>query len=143
MIHGNCLVPALLIWLEQISREKPLELWAQVELALQLPKGFKVLKFEKKNIFQIFINNLSQILGFEIGKIIYTATKPKPEVLLGPEYLQFHYVNFDQLLTDSDVIIVTAAYNEQTKEIFNKDAFKKMKKTAFIINNARGICFEK
>ena len=87
---------------------------------------------------------MSQILGFEIGKIIYTATKPKPEVLHGPEYVQFHYVNFDQLLTDSDVIIVTAAYNEQTKEIFNKDAFKKMKKTAFIINNARGIyCLEK
>ena len=112
-------------------------------IGLAVAKRFQGFEIWKKNIFQIFINNLSQILGFEIGKIIYTATKPKPEVLLGPEYLQFHYVNFDQLLTDSDVIIVTAAYNEQTKEIFNKDAFKKMKKTAFIINNARGICFEK
>ena len=112
-------------------------------IGLAVAKRFQGFKFAKFKSSQIFINNLSQILGFEIGKIIYTATKPKPEVLLGPEYLQFHYVNFDQLLTDSDVIIVTAAYNEQTKEIFNKDAFKKMKKTAFIINNARGICFEK
>ena len=76
--------------------------------------------------------------GFEIGKIIYTATKPKPEILLGPEYLQFQFVDFEQLLAESDVIIVTAAYNEKTKEIFNREAFKKMKKTAFIINNARG-----
>ena len=75
--------------------------------------------------------------GFEIGKIIYTATKPKPEILLGPEYLQFQYVDFEQLLAESDVIIVTAAYNDKTKEIFNREAFKKMKKTAFIINNAR------
>ena len=59
-------------------------------------------------------------------------------ILLGPEYLQFQYVDFEQLLAESDVIIVTAAYNEKTKEIFNREAFKKMKKTAFIINNARG-----
>ena len=70
--------------------------------------------------------------GFEIGKIIYTATKAKPEAG------HLEHVTFEKLLADSDVIVITCAFNEQTKEIFNKDAFKKMKNTAFIINNARG-----
>ena len=70
--------------------------------------------------------------GFEIGKIIYTATKPKPEAG------HLEHVTFEKLLADSDVIIITCAFNEQTKGIFNMDAFKKMKNTAFIVNNARG-----
>jgi lactate dehydrogenase-like 2-hydroxyacid dehydrogenase len=46
-------------------------------------------------------------------------------------------VTFDQLLDRSDVVVINAAMNESTKDIFNKEAFGKMKKTAFIINTSR------
>ena len=72
--------------------------------------------------------------AFEVDKILYTATKEKEEAKeIGAEF-----VSFDKLLCDSDIIVVTAAFNQSTKGIFNKDAFAKMKKTAFIINTSRG-----
>jgi glyoxylate reductase len=47
-------------------------------------------------------------------------------------------VSFDQLLQHSDVISVHSALNKETREIFNKDAFRKMKPSAIFINTARG-----
>ena len=53
-------------------------------------------------------------------------------------YPQAEKVNFDQLLESSDFIIICAALIESTRGIFNKAAFQKMKKTAMLINTARG-----
>jgi D-3-phosphoglycerate dehydrogenase len=47
-------------------------------------------------------------------------------------------VSFDEMLSLSDVVSVNAPLNNETYHIFNKEAFKKMKKTAMIINIARG-----
>jgi len=47
-------------------------------------------------------------------------------------------VSFDELLRQSDVISVHSVLSKETKEIFNKDAFGKMKSTAIFINTARG-----
>lgn len=47
-------------------------------------------------------------------------------------------VRFDELLTQSDVITVHAALSKETKEIFNKNAFSKMKTSSIFINTARG-----
>lgn len=48
------------------------------------------------------------------------------------------YVSFDELLAQSDVISVHAGLSNETKEIFNKRAFSKMKSSAIFINTARG-----
>lgn len=48
------------------------------------------------------------------------------------------YVEFDDLLSQSDVLSVHCALTPATKEIFNQSAFKKMKPTAIFINTARG-----
>ena len=45
---------------------------------------------------------------------------------------------FDKLLSDSDIIVITAAFNDSTKGIFDQEAFKKMKKSAFVVNTSRG-----
>ena len=47
-------------------------------------------------------------------------------------------VNFDELLQQSDVISVHSVMSNETKEIFNKDAFGKMKRGSIFINTARG-----
>lgn len=47
-------------------------------------------------------------------------------------------VDFDDLCALSDVVSITLPLNDQTRYLFDESAFKKMKKTAFIINTARG-----
>lgn len=48
------------------------------------------------------------------------------------------FVDFDTLLRESDFICVTCALNDQTREIFDEEAFSKMKSSAIIINISRG-----
>ena len=47
-------------------------------------------------------------------------------------------VSFDELLKQSDVISVHSVLSKETKEIFNKAAFSKMKPSSIFINTARG-----
>lgn len=47
-------------------------------------------------------------------------------------------VDFDTLLMESDIISIHTPLNEDTKHMFNMNAFKKMKNTAYLINTARG-----
>ena len=47
-------------------------------------------------------------------------------------------VDFETLLSESDIISINAHYTEETKNIFNMDAFKQMKKSAYIVNTAAG-----
>jgi len=57
------------------------------------------------------------------------------------EHLNTHdvkNVSFDELLAQSDFISVHAPLLPQTRHLFNEEAFKKMKKGAYIINTARG-----
>lgn len=48
------------------------------------------------------------------------------------------YVSFDELLTEADYVVSLVPLSEETKRIFNKDAFAKMKKSAIFINAGRG-----
>ena len=52
--------------------------------------------------------------------------------------LDAKYVSFNQMLTQSDVISVHANLSPETKEVFNKEAFEKMKPSSIFINTARG-----
>lgn len=50
----------------------------------------------------------------------------------------FERVEFDKLLEISDIISIHSPLTEKTKNLFNADAFKKMKKSAVLINVGRG-----
>ena len=47
-------------------------------------------------------------------------------------------VSFEELMSRSDFVSLHAPLTEQTANIINKDSLKLMKKTAFLINTARG-----
>ncbi|MBF7809730.1 NAD(P)-dependent oxidoreductase [Clostridium beijerinckii] len=46
--------------------------------------------------------------------------------------------DFDTLVGASDIVSVHVSLNQQTKQLINKDVFKKMKNTALFVNTARG-----
>ena len=50
----------------------------------------------------------------------------------------YERVEFDELLRRCDVISVHCPLSDRTRNLFNKDAFDKMKETAILINVARG-----
>lgn len=52
--------------------------------------------------------------------------------------LNAQYVNFDELLTQSDVISIHSALTEETEGLFGKEVFRKMKKSSILINTSRG-----
>ena len=47
-------------------------------------------------------------------------------------------VEFSQLLSDSDFISIHSPLTEETRHLFGENELKKMKKTAYLINTARG-----
>lgn len=51
---------------------------------------------------------------------------------------KYKQVDFDTLLKTSDIISIHAPLNEQTQNLFNKEAFMKMKSSAYLINVGRG-----
>src|SRR5215471_18675494 len=68
-------------------------------------------------------------------EIIYHNRKSNPNA---EKMLNARLVSFDELLNASDVLSVHCALNEQTKGMFNKTTFAKMKPTSIFINTARG-----
>ncbi|NCN27470.1 hydroxyacid dehydrogenase [bacterium] len=47
-------------------------------------------------------------------------------------------ISFEQLLSESDFISIHSPLLDSTKNVFSKEAFKKMKKDSFLVNAARG-----
>ena len=68
-------------------------------------------------------------------KIIYCNRTPNTEA---EKLLDATGVNFEELLHESDVLSVHSTLNDETRNIFNKDAFSKMKPASIFINTARG-----
>ena len=68
-------------------------------------------------------------------RILYVSRKAKPEA---EEKLGAQKVDFETLLKESDVISPHTALTEETKGLFDKDAFAKMKSSALFINTSRG-----
>ena len=82
-------------------------------------------------------------IGFELAKrcsvynmkIIYHN---RSNNILAEKELNAKKVSFEELLSQSDVLSVHTALTAETKNIFNINAFSKMKKNAIFINTARG-----
>lgn len=68
-------------------------------------------------------------------QVIYCNRTPNTDAT---KLLDATRVTFDELLQRSDVLSVHAALSNETRGIFNKDAFEKMKAGSIFINTARG-----
>lgn len=75
------------------------------------------------------VAKIAEVFG---AKVIYCSPSgAKPQE-------GYHQVDMDILLATSDVISVHAPLNEYTQNLLDIDAFRKMKKTAILINVGRG-----
>ncbi|EDQ92697.1 uncharacterized protein MONBRDRAFT_19417 [Monosiga brevicollis MX1] len=79
-----------------------------------------------------------RLRAFEIGRLLYSGRSEKPNA----KELQAEFVDVDTLLREADIVVATCALAPETTNIFNADAFKKMKNTAILVNAARGACVD-
>ncbi|XP_062594273.1 glyoxylate reductase/hydroxypyruvate reductase-like [Saccostrea cucullata] len=71
---------------------------------------------------------------FGVGRIVYhDVQKLSYDSDFGGEY-----VEFEDLAKESDILCICCNLNPQTKHLFNKDTFQKMKNSAILINTGRG-----
>lgn len=73
--------------------------------------------------------------GFGMG-LIYNNRRQLSEEL--ESSLRLSFVSFDQMLSEADFIVITAPLNDQTFHLFTLDCFRRMKRTAIVINIGRG-----
>ena len=69
-------------------------------------------------------------------KVIYHNRKKIPHK--DEKSLGVRFVSLDSLFKKSDIISIHVPYSKETHEFVNKKLIKKMKKTAFLVNTARG-----
>ncbi|KAI8343205.1 D-isomer specific 2-hydroxyacid dehydrogenase [Chlamydoabsidia padenii] len=76
-----------------------------------------------------------RLKAFGITRILYhgRSRKPQAEAELGAEF-----ASFDDLLTKSDYITVCCALTPETQDLFDYQAFSKMKPSVVFVNTARG-----
>ncbi|XP_072944651.1 glyoxylate reductase/hydroxypyruvate reductase [Epargyreus clarus] len=75
-----------------------------------------------------------RVKSFNTAKILYSNRSERPEA----KEIGAIKVSFDELLAQSDFIICCAALVPETKQMFNKSAFEKMKRSAIFVNTSRG-----
>jgi lactate dehydrogenase-like 2-hydroxyacid dehydrogenase len=75
-----------------------------------------------------------RLQGFDC-RILYYNPEPNPAsaAAVGAEY-----VEMDTLLAESDFISIHTVLTEQTQHLFDAHAFRKMKRTAILVNTSRG-----
>jgi len=72
-------------------------------------------------------------IGTDFGmKVIYFSTSGTSHCKEYPS------VPIEKLLSESDVVSINAPYNERTANLIDYEGFKKMKRTAFLVNTGRG-----
>lgn len=75
---------------------------------------------------------VADIAGMFGSKVIYYSASG------APAQKGYRQVDFDTLLTQSDILSIHAPLNEYTENIMNADAFRKMKSSAILLNLGRG-----
>jgi len=76
-----------------------------------------------------------RLTGFEAKVIYHDLMRADAEA---EEKLNANFVSLDQLLTESDILTIHTPLDDSTKGVVDVSAIEKMKKTAIIINCARG-----
>lgn len=74
------------------------------------------------------VANIAHAFGCEV--LAYSRTVKKNQSV--------KYVDLDTLLSECDIVSLHVPLNEKTKGLINKEKLSKMKKTAVLINTARG-----
>ncbi|MCH8914867.1 MAG: D-glycerate dehydrogenase [Thaumarchaeota archaeon] len=69
-------------------------------------------------------------------KLIYHNRKRVSETR--EKILGVKYVSFEKLITQSDIISIHVPHTKETDHMFDLKIFRKMKKSAFVINTSRG-----
>ncbi|CAF1209310.1 unnamed protein product, partial [Didymodactylos carnosus] len=80
-----------------------------------------------------------RVQSFNIKKILYCGNREKKfdkEKQIDQEL--FSFVPFEQLIKESDFVLITCSLNENTKNLFNENIFKQMKNDSILINTSRG-----
>lgn len=72
--------------------------------------------------------------SFKVRKILYVSRSAKKDA----ENLNAEKVSLEQLLRESDVVVVTCALTEETKNLLGDKEFDLMKNSAVIVNTSRG-----
>lgn len=75
---------------------------------------------------------VADIAGLFGAKVIYYSASG------ASEQAGYHQVDFDTLLSESDILSIHAPLNEYTENIMNAAAFHKMKSNAILLNLGRG-----
>ena len=73
--------------------------------------------------------------GFDMNILYYDEYRPDPEV---EKELGLTYVPFDELLQKADYVSIHVPLMESTHHLISERELKLMKKTAYLINSARG-----
>jgi len=77
---------------------------------------------------------LKRLKPFNVQRFLYSGRSEKPSgKALGAEF-----VSLDQLVRESDFVIAVCALTEETRGMFDKTVFGKMKPTAMLVNVGRG-----
>jgi len=73
--------------------------------------------------------------GFEMEILYHSRTRLNVEE---EKELGARYVSFEELLTESDFLTLHSSYSPELHHLLSWEEFRKMKKSAFLINAARG-----
>ena len=84
------------------------------------------------NIARFVAKRLS---GFDVNILYHSRRRVAPEI---ERQFRAEYVDFDTLLAQSDLLSLHAPLAPETRQLFNRVTFNKMKRGAILINTARG-----
>ncbi|KAK4874302.1 hypothetical protein RN001_013662 [Aquatica leii] len=77
---------------------------------------------------------VKRLTVFNVKEFIYCGHREKEEA----KKLGAKFVTFEELLRQSDFVIISCPLTDETRNMFNDDGFKKMKNTAVLVNVGRG-----
>lgn len=80
---------------------------------------------------------MQRLKGFNVSQLLY-CTSGKASSATAEELGNGRHVAFEQLLAESDIVVVCCALTPTTRQLFNSAAFAAMKPQALFINTSRG-----
>lgn len=107
--------------------------------------------WQNSDVFSPFIYNMNELNKKTIGIVGYGNIGKKVAklaVAFGMKVLAYarterkdegiEFVDFEALIKNSDIVTVHCPLNEDSREMFNRDAFSKFKQNSYFVNTARG-----